>query len=86
MVLIFPQTPAPDAAPQAAAGKRQERKALAVAGGAHALPDGFSDLIGIALPISENSFLDVLLGRLQDTADTSRARSVCRLVWHTAAG
>ncbi len=49
-------TAAPDASSQAAAGKSQERKALAVAGGAHALHDGFTDLIWIALPIWQAEF------------------------------
>ena len=39
-----------------AAGKSQERRALAVAGGAHALHDGFTDLIWIALPIWQAEF------------------------------
>jgi MFS transporter, FSR family, fosmidomycin resistance protein len=43
-------------APDAAAAKSQERKALAVAGGAHALHDGFTDLIWIALPIWQAEF------------------------------
>lgn len=43
-------------APDAAAAKSQERKALAVAGGAHALHDGFTDLIWIALPIWQGEF------------------------------
>jgi FSR family fosmidomycin resistance protein-like MFS transporter len=38
------------------AGKSQERRALAVAGGAHALHDGFTDLIWIALPIWQAEF------------------------------
>ncbi len=49
-------TTAPATPPEAAAGKRQERKALAVAGGAHALHDGFTDLIWIALPIWQAEF------------------------------
>jgi MFS family permease len=43
------------AAPEAT-GKSQERKALTVAGGAHALHDGFTDLIWIALPIWQAEF------------------------------
>ncbi len=49
-------TAAPETSPQAAAGKSQERKALAIAGGAHALHDGFTDLIWIALPIWQVEF------------------------------
>ncbi len=49
-------TAAPATPPEAAAGKSQERKALAVAGGAHALHDGFTDLIWIALPIWQAEF------------------------------
>lgn len=48
-------TAAPATAPDAA-GKSQERKALAIAGGAHALHDGFTDLIWIALPIWQAEF------------------------------
>lgn len=48
-------TAAPATAPEAA-GKSQERKAIAVAGGAHALHDGFTDLIWIALPIWQAEF------------------------------
>lgn len=48
-------TAAPASAPDAA-GKSQERKALAIAGGAHALHDGFTDLIWIALPIWQAEF------------------------------
>jgi len=48
-------TTAPAGAPEAA-GKSQERRALAVAGGAHALHDGFTDLIWIALPIWQAEF------------------------------
>jgi len=49
-------TAAPATAPEATAGKSQERRALAVAGGAHALHDGFTDLIWIALPIWQAEF------------------------------
>jgi MFS transporter, FSR family, fosmidomycin resistance protein len=49
-------TAAPDTSSQAADGKSQERKALAVAGGAHVLHDGFTDLIWIALPIWQAEF------------------------------
>lgn len=38
------------------ASKNQERRALGVAGGAHALHDGFTDLIWIALPIWQAEF------------------------------
>ncbi len=47
---------APTCSPDVAAGKSQERKALAIAGGAHALHDGFTDLIWIALPIWQAEF------------------------------
>ncbi len=49
-------TATPDTAAPAAAGKSLERRALAVAGGAHALHDGFTDLIWIALPIWQQEF------------------------------
>jgi MFS family permease len=46
---------APADAPEVA-GKRQERRALGVASGAHALHDGYTDLIWIALPIWQAEF------------------------------
>jgi MFS family permease len=49
-------TATPTTTPEASAGKSQERKALAVSGGAHALHDGFTDLIWIALPIWQVEF------------------------------
>jgi FSR family fosmidomycin resistance protein-like MFS transporter len=49
-------TAAPATPHETAASKRQERKTLAVAGGAHALHDGFTDLIWIALPIWQAEF------------------------------
>jgi FSR family fosmidomycin resistance protein-like MFS transporter len=48
--------PATTTAPEGATAKREERKALGVAGGAHALHDGFTDLIWIALPIWQAEF------------------------------
>ncbi len=48
--------PATSTAPDGAAARREERKALTVAGGAHALHDGFTDLIWIALPIWQAEF------------------------------
>jgi hypothetical protein len=44
-----------DAADPASA-RAQERRALAVAAGAHTLHDGFTDLIWIALPIWQSEF------------------------------
>jgi MFS family permease len=49
-------TTTPAAAVATAEGKSLERRALAVAGGAHALHDGFTDLIWIALPIWQQEF------------------------------
>jgi FSR family fosmidomycin resistance protein-like MFS transporter len=49
-------TAAPATAPEATAGKRQERRALGVACGAHVLHDGYTDLVWIALPIWQAEF------------------------------
>lgn len=49
-------TAAPATGPEAATGKRQERRALGVACGAHVLHDGYTDLVWIALPIWQAEF------------------------------
>jgi MFS transporter, FSR family, fosmidomycin resistance protein len=49
-------TAAPATGPEAAAGKRRERRALGVACGAHVLHDGYTDLVWIALPIWQAEF------------------------------
>jgi len=48
--------PATDTADGAVATKAQERKALGVASGAHALHDGYTDLIYVMLPIWQAEF------------------------------
>ena len=47
---------APVLEPQALAVKRDERRAAGVACGAHALHDGYTDLIYVMLPIWQNEF------------------------------
>ena len=49
-------TATPTTAHEAAADKRQERRALGVACGAHVLHDGYTDLVWIALPIWQAEF------------------------------
>ena len=51
MALTAPVRPA-----DAPASKRDERRALGVACGAHALHDGYTDLIWLALPIWQAEF------------------------------
>src|SRR6266571_8428937 len=46
----------PDRPADEAAAKRRERRALGVACGAHALHDGYTDLIWVALPIWQAEF------------------------------
>jgi MFS family permease len=47
---------APDRAADAAASKAEERRAIGVASGAHALHDGYTDLIYVMLPIWQAEF------------------------------
>ncbi len=47
---------APEAPAGAASGKAAERRAMGVAGGAHALHDGYTDLVYVMLPIWQAEF------------------------------